>query len=512
MPRFKNMPMHPNQLMLFGQSVEGALPEDSDVRIFAEMMGYLDYSSLESKYSDLGCPAYPPDILAKVLAYAYSKGIRSSRKIEEVLLVDVRFIWLAGGLKPDHNTLARFRKSSSSELECLFKDSVKLCMRAGLVFLNSVSTDGTKIVAAASRKRIYDNERLEREMKRVEKILQEAEEADRIEDESYGSGNGREMPDELKNAHIRKEKLKEIARQLEESKSKNVVSSDPDSRVMKTRSHGKCPAYNLQASVDAQTQVIVAMELTQSESDFGFLPSMTAQIEENTGMSPDISLADTGYCDEATLKWIEESKRDVLMPPKEQPQEAKRNDLFASKCFVKDDMRDVLICPASRELRFLSEQRLGSGNYRQYSSKGCRDCSFHKQCCGKNANRRINVSVVAHIRQDMCDRLKTDEGKEQYSLRQETAEPVFGQIKSNKGFTRLLLHGRVGAIAETALMCMVHNITKCVSHAETRPIKGHFRAIIALIAKSVMYFIIGRPKMMTYTSNGRPINCGASEF
>jgi transposase len=506
------MPMHPNQLMLFGQSVEGALPEDSDVRVFAEMMGYLDYSSLESKYSDLGCPAYPPDILAKVLAYAYSNGIRSSRKIEEVLLVDVRFIWLAGGLKPDHNTLARFRKGSGGELKGLFKDSVKLCMRAGLVFLNSVSTDGTKIVAAASRKRIYDNERVEREMKRVEKILQEAEEADRAEDETFGSGNGREMPEDLKDAHSRKAKLNEIARELQESKSKNVVSSDPECRVMKTRSHGKCPAYNLQASVDAETQIIVAMELTQSENDIGYLPSMTAQIEENTGMSPDISLADTGYCDEATLKWIEESKHDVLMPPKEQPQEANRNDLFASKCFVKDDKRDVLICPAGRELKFTSEQRMGSGNYRQYSCSGCKNCSFHRQCCGNKSNRRISISVVAHIRQEMCDRLKTKEGKEQYSLRQETAEPVFGQMKSNKGFIRLLLHGRAGAIAETALMCMVHNITKCVSHAEKRPAKRRFLAIIALITKSVMYFIIGRPKMMIYTSNGRPINCGALEF
>ena len=512
MPRFKNLPMHPNQLMLFGQSVEEALPEASDVRVFSEMMGYLNYSSLESKYSDLGCPAYAPEIMTKILAYAYSKGCRSSRKIEELLHVDVRFIWLAGGLKPDHNTLARFRKSSSSELEGLFKDSVKLCMRAGLVFLNSVSTDGTKIAAAASKKRIYNEERLEHELKRVEKILQEAEEADQAEDELYGSGNGREIPADLKDANARKEKLKEIARQLKESKSKNTVSSDPESRVMKTRSHGKCPAYNLQASVDAQTQIIVAMELTQNETDSGYLPSMTAQIEENTGMSPDISLADSGYVDEDTLKWIEEGKHDVLMPPKEHPTESKRNDLFASKCFVADDKRDVLICPAGRELKFKGMTKSGSGNYRQYSSNGCKSCSFYTQCCCKKPNRRIDVSVVAHIRKQMRDRLQTDECREQYSLRKETVEPVFGQMKSNKGFSRLLLHGHVGAKAETALMCMVHNITKCVSHADKTLVKGRFLARIASIAQSWMFFIIGRLKMMIYTSNSRPIVYWVLEF
>ena len=505
MPRFKNMPMHPNQLMLFGQSVEEALPVDNDVRVFAEMMSYLNYSALESKYSDLGCPAYAPEIMARVLAYAYSKGIRSSRRIEELLGVDVRFIWLAGGLKPDHNTLARFRKNSSSELECLFKDSVKLCMRAGLVFLNSVSTDGTKIAAAASKKRIYNDERLEREMKRVERILQEAEEADRSEDESYGSGNGREIPEDLKNAHTRKEKLKEIARQLQESKGKNIVSSDPESRVMKTRSHGKCPAYNLQASVDAENQIIVAIELTQSETDSGYLASMTAQIEENTGLSPDLLLADSGYVDEETFKWIEQSQHDVLMPPKEQPQEAKRNDLFASKCFIQDDKRDVLICPAGRELKFKGEHKTDSGTYRQYASSGCKNCSFYKQCCKKNPNRRINISVVAHLRQAMRDRLKTDECKKLYSLRKETVEPVFGQMKTNKGFSRLLLHGYIGAIAETALMCLVHNITKCALNADVR---AYFARISLSATLYWIFSIIGRLKMMIYTSNSRPIYYG----
>src|SRR5450759_5231667 len=88
MSRFKEMPMHPSQLMLYGRSVEDALPEDSDVRVFKEMMDYLDYSVLESRYSDMGCPAYPPATMVKILGYAYSKSIRSSRGIEEALRID----------------------------------------------------------------------------------------------------------------------------------------------------------------------------------------------------------------------------------------------------------------------------------------------------------------------------------------------------------------------------------------------------------------------------------------
>lgn len=462
MLRFKEMPMDPRQLMLYGQSVEDALPVDSDVRMYSEMMDCLGYCALESRCSETGCPPYPPKTMAMILGYAYSKKIRSSRRIEEALRVDVRFIWLAGGFKPDHNTIARFRKDNGDGIVALFKDSVKLCMGAGLVFLNSVSTDGTKIVAAASKKRIYNQERVERELRRVEQILAEAEETDRMEDELYGSGNGREIPKELRDAKVRKVKLQEIAKQLKETGSNNAVSSDPDCRVMKTRNNGKCPAYNLQASVDADNQIIVAMELTASETDHGYLPQMVEQTESNTGVVPDVSLADRGYCDEQTLEWVEESEHDALIPPLEQPREAKRTDLFASKCFLYDDERDVLICPAGRELTFRAQHKLSCAHYKRYAASGCRSCSFHNECCGRKANRRIDVSVVADVRRRMRDRLQTEEGHELYALRKETVEPVFGQMKANRGFDRLLLHGYEGALAETALMCLIHNVYKCI--------------------------------------------------
>lgn len=429
----------------------------------------------------MGCPAYPPATMVKILGYAYSKKIRSSRGIEEALKIDIRLIWLAGGLAPDHNTIARFRKDGGSDLENLFKDSVKLSMRAGLVFLNSVSTDGSKFVAAASKKRIYNQERLDREMKRVEQILQEAQEIDRAEDELYGSGNGREIPQELRDAKVRKEKLQEIAEQLKETQSKNVVSTDPECRVMKTRNNGKCPAYNLQASVDAENQIIVAMELSASETDHGYLPKMVEQVESNTGASSDISLADSGYQDEETLKWIEQSNHDVLMPIME-PHEAKRTDLFAGRCFVYDDEHDVVICPAGRDLVFTAQYKMSSGNYKRYAATGCRSCSFHKQCCGKKANRRINVSVVAHVRQQMRDRLQTQEGRELYSLRKQTVEPVFGQMKTNRGFGRLMLHGYAGALAETALMCLIHNILKCASNADARAYLAQIQRRVASAA------------------------------
>ena len=465
MPHFKEMPMHPSQVMLFSQSVEDALPADNDVRGFNEVMGHLDYRSIELKCSERGCPPYPPSVMAKILGYAYSKGLRSSRSIENMLKVDVRFIWLAGGLKPDHNTIARFRKENWQEFQDLFKDSVRVCVEAGLVFLNAVATDGTKIESAASKRRVYSQSKLDRQLAAVEKILQEAEEVDRAEDEEYGVGSGNELPAHLRDAKARRAKLEEIANRLKESKKAAIVETDSDARVMMT-TEGKLPAYNLQASVDTESQIIVAMELTQAENDVGLLPEMVEQIELNTGLSPDVSITDTGYSNESTLKWLDETKHNALTPLQEHPQESARNDLFASRCFLPDDERDVFICPAGRELTFRGESKSGSGTYRRYCANGCQECSFYRQCVPNGrGSRRVNVSIVASLREQMREKLNSSEGRELYALRQQTVEPVFGQIKSNQGFDRLLLWGIEGATAECALMCLGHNVMKCAANS-----------------------------------------------
>ncbi len=504
MPRFKEMPLAPGELMLFGRSVEDAVPADCDVRSFADVMDCLEYSGLEAKCSERGCPPYPPKEMVKALGYAYSKGIRSSRKIEQHLTYDVRFMWLAGGLKPDHNTIARFRKENWQELKDLFGQSTRVCCEAGLVFLNVVSTDGSKIRAASSKKQMYNQDRLEREMAAVEKILQEAEEIDALEDEQDSCSRNEKLPKHLQDSRERKARLQEIAKQLGSSQAKYAVASEPESRAMET-ADGIRPAYNLQASVDAQSQVIVAMDLTQAENDYGQLPSMSDEVERVTGMSTDAMLADGGYVDEETLRWTEGCKSDVLMPVSQHWRESRRDDLFANRCFMLDEQRDVLICPAGRELTFRGEYRTGSGGYRRYQARGCRSCSFYSQCVSNSlGGRRISLSVVEPQRANMRQKLKSADAKRLYGLRKQTVEPVFGQIKSNLGLSRFLLYGLEGATAEAALMCMVHNMLKCTTsaaamayvastNARTFAADVVSRLLLALIVAAMRIFAATRP-------------------
>ena len=487
MPRFKEMPMEPDQLILIPKSLEETLPKDSDVRVFKDIMQHLDCSDILPKGADTGCPAYPPFVMLCVIVYAYSKGVFSSRKIEECLKVDIRFMYLAGGLRPDHNTISRFLKANNETIEMLFKKTVRLSMELGLVLLKSISIDGSKILANASKKSIYNKERLDKELQKVEEILAKAQQIDSEEDHIYGKGkNGNEK---LPDADAVKEKLEKLANELENNSCTNVVSTDLDSRVMKTRNHGKAPAYNLQVAVDSENQIMLAIKLTNRETDTGFFPEMLEHVEDNTGFKPDLSLADSGYYDEKSLIWAQESGHDVLMPVLENPKELKRTDLFASKCFLHDRERDVYICPAGKELKYQKIHKSTSSTYRQYVASECRDCSFRSECFSANqANKCINVSVIDHIRSNMRERLQSPEGKAQYRLRQQTVEPVFGQMKRNRMFMRLKLNGTRGASVQTALMCIVHNITKCMTSAHVR----EYLAKMQLKMRYICAFFIGR--------------------
>ena len=211
MSNFKKMPMEPTQILMFPRSLNDSIPHDSDVRALSEAMDMMGWSVFKTGYSDTGCPPYPPKVLAKILTYGYSKGIRSSRALEDTVKNDKRFIWLAGGLEPDHCTISRFRKDKQSELKAAYKETVKLCMRAGLVLLNTVSTDGSRIPARTSKKSLFDESRIDKVSEAIDKIFQETDEIDRREDEMYGEKSGRELPSELRDAKKRKEKLREVA-------------------------------------------------------------------------------------------------------------------------------------------------------------------------------------------------------------------------------------------------------------------------------------------------------------
>jgi transposase len=282
-------------------SLRDWLPADDLVWFVIDAVGQMDLSAFRAKCraDGWGASAFPPEMMVTLLLYAYCTGQRSSRKIEKLCERDVAFRIVAGNTKPDHATIARFRRNDLKELEGLFVQILRLCAEAGLVKVGVVALDGTKIAANRT------HEGLEKEIaKEVARMLAEAESTDAAEDRRHGSKRGDEMPEELRTQKSRIERLRECKERLEREAAERAAEqqrkideraakeaetgeklrgrkpkepdpdpppeakanvTDPETRIMKTQ-RGYVQGINAQAAA-TQGQIILAAEVTQEAND-----------------------------------------------------------------------------------------------------------------------------------------------------------------------------------------------------------------------------------------------------
>jgi transposase len=464
MRMFKEALTARNQLMLLPPSVDEMVDQSDPVRLFDELTNRLDYGKLRCSYPGGGCPAYPPDVMAKVLIFAYSMGQRSSRKIAALLKVDLRYIWLSGGLKPDFHTVARFRKEKGIHFEELFAQSVRLCMASGLVLLEHVAVDGTKIEAGCGEKSIWDSKRIEKEREIAKKILHDAEETDKNEDEKYGDVDPTKLSEALTNAESRKRAVDEACKLLEKTGKKTISTTDPDSRQMKTR-HGIKMSYNVQAAVDGEHQVVVGMSVTQDENDRNQMSEVLEKITANTGSKSDIIIADKGYDSASTLETLDEHEQSGAIAMQHLPKQCDGPEGFRATDFSYDSESDEYTCPEGRRLTFKGETCKSNTNYRMYVCENCTGCEYRSDCRCLKRNKRLCVNVSNALRKKMQSFMQTDIANEATKLRKRIIEPVFGQIKQNRSFRRLFLMGLAGAKSECALIFLAHNLFKIGKYA-----------------------------------------------
>ena len=292
----------------------------------------LDLSEILDSYEEeRGYPPYHPVMMTAVLLYANAVGIYSSRRIARACEERVDFMAVTGMQKPDFRTISLFRLRHLEALKGLFKQVLKLCQKAGMVKLGHVAMDGTKIRANASPHKSMSYGRMkkaEEDLKaEVDRWFAEAERVDREEDELYGADkSGDELPEWVADKQKRLEKIRQAKAELEaEAKAelergrdpvKNTHKAqptgvpsakvqrnftDPESRIMKS-SQGFVQAYNAQAAVDVDHQVIVAQSVVNTGSDAHQMIPLLEQIRSNLKQQAKEISADSGYCSELNLK------------------------------------------------------------------------------------------------------------------------------------------------------------------------------------------------------------------
>ena len=422
-----------DQIWLLPPSVQDLVPAGSVAHFVREMVREsLDLSAILDTYTEeRGFPPYDPRMMTALLLYGYTQGVYSSRRLARACEQRVDFMAVTALQQPDFRTLSEFRKRHLKALGGLFVQVLQLCREAGLVKLGHVALDGTKIRANASKHKAMSYQRMQKAEKelaaQVEAWFHEAEAVDGEEDDTFGADQrGDELPDWARNKQQRLAKIREAKAALEEeAKGQDPPPpvdpeqphrgrprqhpagvpkpeaqrnfTDPESRIMKT-SEGFQQCYNAQAAVDAESQVIVACDVTQSASDRNQLQALVEQIQVNTGRNPTELSADSGYCSEENLAELER-----------------------------------------REIR-------------GYVATG-------KQQHGQPAPAGARASKGERT-QRMKRRLQCGGYRSRYRLRKQTAEPVFGQIKAARGFRTVLLRGVEKVTDEWSLICTAHNLLK----------------------------------------------------
>ncbi|NTV43138.1 MAG: IS1182 family transposase [Syntrophobacteraceae bacterium] len=434
-----------DQLLLLPPSVDKWVAQDHVVRFIWDCVSQMDMFAFYSSYGREGKPPYDPAMMLAVLIYAYSEGIRSSRKIEKACAEQLPFRWLTGNVVPDHCAISRFRSRHEELIRKVFVETLRLCHEAGLVNLGKIFLDGTKLKANAS---LEANRRLEQLEKEVAQMLEEAKQADREEDKQFGPDNrGDGLPKELQSRKDRLERLQAAqerlekeaeaerreqeekirAREAEEASTgqkkrgrkpkdpqeavdhdRKANVTDPDSRIMKTRQQ-YVQGYNGQAVV-TEDQIIVSVAVTQEENDLHQLEPMieeTRRTIDEAGIDKPIGsmAADTGYWrDDLDVGAMEEEGPELVIA-------------------TQKDHKQRKAC---------QEQRVPRG--------------------------RIPQNATA--RERMERKLLTKKGRETYKMRGRTIEPVFGQIKKNFGFIGFVRRGLSAARSEWALICACFNLKK----------------------------------------------------
>jgi transposase len=427
--------------------------------VIDDVVNSLDLSCLYVNVRSEGNQPYHPKMMLKVLFYAYTSGIYSSRNIAKALGENLAFIYLAAWQRPDFRTINNFRKNNLKQIEELFVQIVDLCKKLNMVKLGHVSIDGSKFKANAADRKTYDRKRIEREMKR---ILDQAEQKDREEDALYGSENsGDQLPDDIRDRDRRIEKLNQIQKQLDQKGSEKINATDADATFMKTNS-GIKTSYNAQACVDEETQIIVAADVTNEPNDMQQLLPMVQQAEKNTGDNIEVVSADSGYSAPDNLKELESSDIDAYIPDAtyQSRSRGKKVSAFDKDNFIYDETSDVFTCPAGKQLNYWYTKHEKNGDYRVYRCEHCQSCPHFGVCTKSKNGRSIWRRQVDEIIKQMRSKLDSESGKAIYAKRKHIVEPVFGHIKSVLGFTGFSLRGLKKVKAEFKLVAIAHNLKK----------------------------------------------------
>ena len=468
---------------------EQLMPGTLEYAIHSLVEKHIDISVFENKYSNDGTGrlAYDPKVLLKVVLLGYSRGLISSRKIEQACKENIVFMAMSCGQYPDHSTIAAFVSGMKEEIMPLFRNILLVCEEMNLLGGTFFALDGCKLPSNASKawSGTVDDLKNKKDKfeEKVRQMIREQEDEDR---------KGESTDNHDKQIEKLNRQAERIGKWLNENEPKAGAKRELKSNVTDNESakmltsHGAVQGYNSQVMVDAKHQVIVHAEVFGNGQDHGHVPPMidgARDTMEQLGHSFEGTTltADCNYHSNVNIQKCIDEKIDAYIPdlgfrtrdPKFSNRE--RHGQKARKCFALEDYqydkdKDQYICPNGQTLRMAVKRHVAANTaYRMYRAQDCSSCPMKAKCIYKNGRgpKTLMVPLGAdgiNLSKMMVEKIESEQGRKIYPQRIAIVEPVFANIRTNKGLDRFTLRGKIKVNIQWLLYCMVHNMEKIANY------------------------------------------------
>lgn len=495
-----------NQLLMLPPSLEDLIPKHHPVRVVNDVINQINLSPLLDAYQHRGSSSYHPQMLLKVVVYGYVSNVYSSRKLENACKENINFMWLSAMNYPDHNTINRFRGVRLKDaLRSVFEEVVTLLAQEGLLSIEEVYTDGTKIEANANKYTFVWKKSIQTSKERMKKQLGEiwhyAQQVASQEDD---------MPPPPDFTDINKQKVKQTVDKLNEvlghkdqvdpqmkSKLRYVTKAyveniaryelqeeilgdrnsysktDTDATFMRMKEdhmrNGQLKAgYNVQVSTS--NQFIVNYSIHPNPTDTTTLESHLEQFKASYDVYPKVLTADAGYGSEENYHLLEGKEITAyvkygLFDKQQSDNYDSKHPFSQDKLFYNPD-KDCYICPMGQPMHYIGDatRKTSKGfeqTLRRYQAINCIDCPLNGKCHKSKYNRVIEVNArLKAYKKKAYELLNSEEGIKRRKQRCWDVEPIFGNIKQNHGFRRFMLRGKEKVAIECGLLAIAQNIRK----------------------------------------------------
>ncbi len=460
-----------NQFTLYGR-LDDLISEDYPIRLLDALVDSIISSNIErftqKGQTEIGRRAFHPGTLLKLYLYGYCNGIASSRKLEAESYRNIELLWLLGNLKPDHKTIADYRKDHEQEIKFITLEFRRFLKERGYIKGDIVSLDGTKIKAYANRdmlsiekiEKLLENlqDKLDIYLKKLNFNDLEEDLLDQIED----------LPEEESKEFLI-DKIIQLENQVEEltkckeiiitQHTNNVSLSDPDARLMKSRD-GKVPGYNAQVAVDAENKMIALAEVTNKQVDQDQLEPSIDKLKDQLEIIPGEVVADKGYYNVDQIQAIENNDRTTcFIPPIERS--TKKSDRLSNISFTFDPEKNEYVCSEGKPLVLHAHNIKKRNRYAdKYIGTDCLGCPKRVQCTHSKKGRILYRYKDEDWVQKFKNRMDSPFAKKMSGLRKELSEHVFGTIKVWMGKVPLLLRGKEKVQIELNLYTTSYNLKR----------------------------------------------------